>query len=200
MFVPNTNWMKGKDVSQMQQAKFPLEVNGVASNLNQWISDEDQSQEPTWHIEKLIHPCLKLEKEQKNVKKNTVYRSIKFWLSFLFPITSNTLYSSVLLMSGLFCRSQFMYFAGHIMLECLLSDFFLYISKLTILCLHSSLWIHVYLPHCQQVHGSLLKDTFHWKAALRNSESSARETRKYVNLKYWRDFSNVMIKVKSVKK
>lgn len=116
--------MKGKDVSQMQQAKFPLEVNGVASNLNRWISDEDQSQEPTWHIEKLIHPCLKLEKERKNVKKNTVYRSIKFWLSFLFPITSNTLYSSVLLMSGLFCRSQFMYFAGHIMLECLLSDFF----------------------------------------------------------------------------
>lgn len=69
--------MKGKDVSQMQQAKFPLEINGVASNLNQWISDEDQSQEPTWHIEKLIHPCLKLEKEQK---KNMAYRSINFWL------------------------------------------------------------------------------------------------------------------------
>lgn len=33
--------MKGKDVSQMQQAKFPLEVNGVTSDLNQCISDED---------------------------------------------------------------------------------------------------------------------------------------------------------------
>lgn len=199
MFVPNTNWMKGKDVSQMQQAKFPLEINGVASNLNQWISDEDQSQEPTWHIEKLIHPCLKLEKEQK---KNMAYRSINFWLKipisyykqhFVFLSSAN---EGCILQKSIyvFCWTYYTW------VSFIWFFFFFCINKLTILPLHGSLWTHVYLPHCQQVHGSLLKDTFHWEAALRNTEGSVRETRKYVDLKYWRNFTNIMIKVKSVKK
>lgn len=133
-------------------------------------------------------------------KKNMIYRSINFWLKI--PISCYKQYFVFLISakSGGFYGSQFMYFFGHILLVFYLIflisanwQFCPYIAA------YESMLIG-YLPHCQQVHGSLLKDTFHWKAALRNSESSVRETRKYMDLKYWRDFINIMIKVKSAKK
>lgn len=171
--------------------------------MNLWWGSVPRINTTYWKIDTSLSEARERAEE---CKKDMVYRSINFWLKvpisyykqhFVFLSSANewhVLQKSVYV----FCWTYYAWVSF-----IWFFFFFFNISKLTVLPLHSSLWIHESMFIFLIVSRYMGNLRIHF-IGRQHSEIARAQREKQENMWTWniseRDFTNVMIKVKSAKK